>query len=64
MHLEDNNTLLVSAKTYARQVEIICDDGDVLFDNNYFDINADEKRVRILRGQGTKFRVRSVFDVR
>ncbi len=64
VHLEDDNTLLVSAKAYARQVEIICDDGDALFDDNYFDLNANEKRVHILRGQGTKFSLRSVFDVR
>ena len=56
--------LIVSARAYARSVEIVCDDGDVLFDDNYFDLNAGEKRVRILRGEGTKFRARSVYDIR
>ncbi len=61
---EGEDTLVVSAKAYARQTEIICDDGDVLLDDNYFDLHADEKHIRILRGHGTKFRVRSVFDIR
>ena len=45
-------------------VEIVCEDGDVLFDDNYFDLNADSRRIRILRGKGTKFSVRSVYDIR
>ena len=35
-----------------------------LFDDNYFDLNADSRRIRILRGKGTKFSVRSVYDIR
>ncbi len=49
---------------YARSVEIVCDDGDCLFSDNYFDMNGGEKTVSILRGSGDKFRVRSVYDIR
>ena len=48
----------------AREACTYLEDGDVLFDDNYFDLNAGEKRVRILRGEGTKFRARSVYDIR
>lgn len=60
----EGDEIVVSAKAYARMVEIVCEDGDVLFDDNYFDLNADSRRIRILRGKGTKFSVRSVYDIR
>ena len=44
--------------------DIVCEDGDVVFEDNYFDLNAATRRVRILRGEGTKFSVRSVYDIR
>ena len=60
----EGNELIVSADAYARAVEITCEDGDVLFEDNYFDLNAETRRIRILRGEGTKFTVRSVYDIR
>lgn len=60
----DGDELIVSASAYARSVEILCDDGDVLLDDNYFDLNAGSRRIRILRGQGTRFSARSVYDIR
>ena len=51
------------AEAYARSVEIECDDGDLLLSDNYFDMNAGTRTVRILRGHGSKLRVRSVFDI-
>lgn len=56
--------ITVSASAYARSVEITCEDGDVLLSDNYFDLNADSRTVRILRGSGTRFSVRSVYDIR
>ena len=60
----DGDEIVVSAKAYARAVEIVCEDGDVLLDDNDFDLNAESRRIRILRGCGTKFSVRSVYDIR
>ena len=60
----EGDEIVVSARAYAREVEIICDDADVVFSDNYFDLNADEKRVKIERGAGKNFRVRSVYDIR
>ncbi|MDR0928558.1 MAG: glycoside hydrolase family 2 protein [Oscillospiraceae bacterium] len=58
-----DGALRVSAKAYARMVEIICEDGDVVFEDNYFDLNAEERTIKLLRGEGTKFSVRSVYDI-
>ena len=59
----EEDVIVVSAKAYARMVEIVCEDGGVVFEDNYFDLNADTRRIRILRGEGTKFFVRSVCDI-
>ena len=59
-----NGEVTVTAHAYARSVEITCEDGDVLLEDNYFDMNGGSKTVRIVKGLGTKFEVRSVFDIR
>ncbi|MBQ4264178.1 MAG: glycoside hydrolase family 2 protein [Clostridia bacterium] len=60
----EGDCLRVSAAAYARGVEIICHDGDVLLDDNYFDMNAGEKTVRILRGgQAAAFSVRALYHL-
>ena len=64
LHLTvEKDALTVSAEAYARSVEIVCEDGDVILEDNYFDLNAESRRVRILRGEGSKFAVRSVYDI-
>ena len=60
----DGNLITVHADAYARMVEIVCDDGDVVLSDNDFDMDAGSRTVRILRGCGSAFRVRSVFDIR
>ena len=62
--VREGDEIVVSAKAYARMVEIVCDDGDVVFEDNDFDLNAETRRVKIVSGQGTRFRVRSVYDIR
>ena len=59
----EGDEIVVSAEAYARSVEIECDDGDLLLSDNYFDMNAGQRRLQILRGQGEKLRVRSVYDI-
>jgi beta-mannosidase len=59
----DGNEIVVSACAYARSVEIICDDDSVLSDN-YFDINAGERRVKVLRGAPKSVKARSIYDIR
>ncbi len=59
----DGDALIVKAEAYARSVEILCDDGDVIFEDNDFDLNGGERSIKILRGEGTQFSVRSVYDI-
>ena len=58
----EDDEIVVSAKAYARSVEIRCG-ADVLLEDNYFDMNAGERRVRILRGQPGPLTLRSVYDI-
>ena len=60
----EGDEIIISAKSYARGVEIINEDNDMLLSDNYFDINGGENRVRILRGKPNGIRLRSVYDIR
>ena len=59
----ENDEIIVSAKAFARQVWIESDAPDLLLSDNAFDLNAAEKRVRVLRGHAEGLRVRSVYDI-
>jgi len=59
----DGGEIVVKAKAYARSVELLCG-ADVLLEDNYFDMDAGERRVRILRGAASQVRARSVYDIR
>ena len=59
----EGDEILVTAKAYARSVEIQCGP-DTLLEDNYFDMNAGTRRIKILRGRAETVRVRSVYDIR
>ena len=63
-YTRDGNTLIISAKAYAKNVEIEGMDGDVRLSDNFFDMNPGEKRIEIVEGNAEKFRLRSVYDIR
>lgn len=56
--------ILVTAEKYARSVEILNSDDTLLLCDNYFDMNAGEKRIHILKGKPEGLKVRSVYDIR
>lgn len=60
----DGDELVVSAKNYAKGIEITNDEADLLLSDNYFDMNAGEVRVKILRGTPEKLKIRSVYNIR
>ena len=60
----DGGGITVTAHAYAKGVEIVCEDGDCVLSDNYFDLNGGSRTVKILRGSGAKFSVRSVYDIR
>lgn len=59
----DGDEIVVTAKAYARSVEIQAGP-DTLLEDNYFDMNAGKRRVKILRGAAADISVRSVYDIR
>ncbi|MDY4754370.1 MAG: glycoside hydrolase family 2 protein [Candidatus Faecousia sp.] len=61
-HIEGDE-IVVTAKTYARSLELMAG-ADTLLSDNYFDMNAGTKRVKILRGEAKEVKARSVYDIR
>lgn len=60
----NGDEITVYADAYARSVEIDSPDSDFILSDNYFDINAGSKTVKILEGTPKTIRVRSVYDIR
>ena len=60
----EGDEIVVTAAAYARSVQILNADDMLKLSDNFFDMNAGETRVRILSGQPSGLRVRSVYDIR
>lgn len=60
----NGNQITVKADAYAKSVEILNDNEDLILSDNYFDMNAGTKTVTIESGEITKLRLRSVYDIR
>ncbi|MDR1438691.1 MAG: glycoside hydrolase family 2 protein [Clostridiales bacterium] len=60
----DGEYVVVRAAAYARAVEIDSDSSDFLLEDNYFDMDAGERRIKVLRGKPEKLFARSVYDIR
>lgn len=60
----DGDEIIVRAHAYAKSVEILNENEDLILEDNYFDMNAGEKRVKVLSGDIEKLRLRSVYDIR
>ena len=58
------NTILVTAKSYAQQVEIYSPDEDFILSDNFFDMEPGTREVTILEGNPKNVFVRSVYDIR
>lgn len=55
--------LIVTAESYAKGVCILNGDDTMLLDDNYFDMNAGSRRIRVLEGKPENLQVKSVFDI-
>ncbi|MDW2796770.1 glycoside hydrolase family 2 protein [Clostridium boliviensis] len=60
----EGDSLVVTAKAYARSVEIRNKKDDLVLSDNYFDMNPGERRVKILKGLPEELTVRSVYNIR
>ena len=56
--------ITVYADAYAKAVQIEGVDGDLILEDNFFDMEKGERRVRILSGNATKLTLKSVYDIR
>jgi beta-mannosidase len=56
--------ITVTADAYARSVEIASEDGSLVLEDNYFDMEPGSRTLRILRGGADTLIVRSVYDIR
>lgn len=59
----EGDEIVVTAKAYARSVEILAG-ADTVLEDNYFDMDAGERRIKIVRGKVDDLAVRSVYDIR
>ena len=55
---------MITAESYAKDVEIRNAEEDMLLSDNYFDMEPGERRVKILRGRPEGIRLRSTWDIR
>ncbi len=60
----EGDEIVVRASAYAKSVEILNENEDLILSDNYFDMNAGEKRVKILSGKPEGLKLRSVYDIR
>ena len=59
----EGDEIVVAADAYAKSVEIRNETEDLVLEDNYFDMNAGERRVKILDGKPEGLQVRSVYDI-
>lgn len=59
----EKDRIIIKAESFAKNIEIEGMDGDVIFEDNYFDMSPGEREVSIVRGSAKTFRLRSVYDI-
>lgn len=59
----EGDEIVVSAEAYAKSVEILNENEDMVLEDNYFDLHAGERRIRVISGNPTGLKVRSVYDI-
>ena len=59
----EEELVTIYADAYARSVEIYTEDGNLLLEDNFFDMEPGSRKIRILRRTETELKVRSVYDL-
>ena len=62
--VKEGNKIRVTASSYAKSVEILNEEEDLVLSDNYFDLNGDTKEVEIISGNADTLRLRSVYDIK
>ncbi len=59
----EGDEVIVTADAFAKGVAIDSADGNLLLEDNWFDMNKGERRLKILRGSAEGLTARSVYDI-
>lgn len=59
----EGNEIIIASDGYAKGVEIGNEAEDLLLSDNYFDMNAGIKRIKVIQGSLQGLYVRSVYDI-
>ena len=60
--LREGNELVITTDVFTKNVFIDAEDGDIRLEDNFFDMNPGTRRIRILGGNASKFRLMCVND--
>lgn len=61
----EGDEIVVTAKTFAKSVEIQNESDDLILSDNFFDMNAGTRRVKVIKGNAEhSLKVRSVYGIR
>jgi beta-mannosidase len=60
----NGDTITIRSSAYTKSVEILNRNQDLVLSDNYFDMDAGTKKVKILRGKPIGIKLRSVYDIR
>ena len=59
----NGDIITVTSKAYAKGVEILNDNEDLILSDNYFDMDQGQKSVKVLSGSTEHLYLRSVYDI-
>lgn len=59
-----NDKLIVSAKGYAKGIEILNENQDIILEDNYFDLSNETREIKVISGDISNLKVRSVIDIK
>ena len=60
----EGEEIVVNASAYAKYVFISNENDDMVLSDNFFDMDAGERRVKILSGKPNHLQIKSVFDIK
>ena len=60
----EGDEVVVTASAYAKYVEVYSETSDFILEDNFFDMEKGEKRIKIVEGSPCDLLVRSVYDIR
>ena len=60
----DGDTITVTASAYAKYVFISNENDDLILSDNFFDMDAGKKVLKIVSGKAENLKVKTVYDIK